>query len=275
MTSLAFVVENDPSTRKLLEVVLGRFDFEVDAVANGSDALVLLGSIDYDLTVLDLFIPGASGEDILDWLRKERPGAIERRVVLSSAPPKRLEEIKQWYPRATVMRKPFELHELIEVAKTLRRGRPGAADGITDRFARRSVVAGAKSGVIVRMRGTDVALIQKFGYAPNEAERWFPMSTSSPFPLCQCLRDGRPQWLASLAAAEPEFPHLASAWRAHQSRALATVPLIRNGVVLGAAGWTFREPQSFDEREQRAFLEIANEAAAELEAMQSVDATGA
>ncbi len=269
MVSLALVVENDPSTRKLLDVVLSRFGFEVDAVANGSDALVLLGAIEYDMIVLDLFIPGASGDDILDWLHKERPEVIGRCLVLSSAPLRHLEEVRQWYPRARVMRKPFELHELIEVANAIRRDRPDPANAPADRFARRSVVAGAKSGVIVRMRGTDVALIHKFGYAPNEAERWFPMSASAPFPLCQCLRDGRPQWLASLAAAAPEFPHLESAWRANHSRALATVPLIRDGVVVGAAGWTFREPQSFDEREQRAFIEIADAAAAVL------DATGA
>ena len=275
MASLALVVENDPSTRKLLEVVLGRYGFEVDAVANGSDALVLLGSIDYDIAVLDLFIPGASGEDILDWLRKERAEAIARCVVLSSAPLKHLEEVRQWYPSATVMRKPFELHELIEVANAFRRDRPDPPDAPADRFARRSVVAGAKAGVIVRMRGSDVSLIHKFGYAPNVVEQWFPLSAAEPIPLCQCLREGRPQWLASLAAAVPDYPQLENVWRANQSRALATVPLIRDGVVVGAAGWSFREPQSFDEREQRAFIEIAGDAAAALDAMQSADATGA
>src|SRR5688572_13700896 len=103
MSSLALVAENDLSTRKLLGVVLTRIGFEVDAVANGADALVLLGTIEYDLTVLDLMLPGASGEELLDWLHGNRPAAIERTVVLSSAPQPRFDEMRQEYPRARVI----------------------------------------------------------------------------------------------------------------------------------------------------------------------------
>lgn len=266
MSSLALVVENDDSTRKLLAVVLNRFGYEVDAVVNGKDARVLLGSIDYDLMVFDLMVPGASGEELLDWLRKHRPDAIERSLVLSSVPRLHFEQVRDWYPKARVIRKPFELHELIDFAKAVRREGSDVSISTAGRFARRSIMAGAKAGLVVRMSGSDISLIHHFGYEPSEVEPWFPLSPSAPIPLCKCLREGHPQWLASLTAALPEFPHLAQIWQSSHSHALATVPLIRDGQVVGAAGWTFREPQTFDEREQRAFTAIAEDASALLDA---------
>jgi len=267
MSSLALVVEKDDSTRKLLVVVLSRFGYEVDAVVNGKDALVLLASIDYDLMVFDLMIPGASGEDLLDWLVQHRPAAIERAMVLSSVPRLQLEQVRDWYPKARVIRKPFELHELIDFANAVRREDPERSISTTGQFARRSIIAGAKTGLLVRRDGSDVSLIHQFGYDPRTLEPWFPLSTGAPVPLCKCLRDGRAQWLASLAVAVPEFPHLAQIWQSNESHALATVPLIRDGQVVGAAGWSFREPRAFDEQEQRAFTAIAEDASPLLDTM--------
>lgn len=267
MSSLALVVENDDSTRKLLVVVLSRFGYEVDAVVNGKDALVLLGSIDYDMMVFDLMVPGASGEDLLDWMRAHRPDAIERTLVLSSVPRLHFEQVRDWYPKARVVRKPFELHELIEFANAVRRDRPAFSISTTSQFARRSIIAGAKAGLLVRKNGSDVSLIHQFGYDARTLEPWFPLSASAPVPLCKSLRDGTAQWLASLAVAVPEFPHLAEIWQSNQSHAIATVPLMREGEVVGAAGWSFREPQAFDEHEQRAFTAIAEDASALLDGM--------
>lgn len=275
MPSLALVVENDESTRKLLDVVLTRNGYEVDGVVNGIDALVLLGAIDYDMIVLDLFVPGASGAEVLSWLQSRRAGAVERTVVVSSAPKKYLEEIQERFPSARVLRKPFELHELIEAANAAHRDRAEVFVSATDRFARRSIVAGAKAGLIVRKRGGEISLVHEFGYPAHLVKQWFPLSADSALPLCTCVREGRSQWLASTAAVAPQFPHLASVWQTNQSRALATVPLIRDETVVGAAGWSFREPRAFDEREQREFTAIALDAAAVLESTQPGELAGA
>jgi CheY-like chemotaxis protein len=264
--SLALVVENDLSTRKLLEAVMARSGYEVDGIANGLDALVLLSSIDYSLIVLDLFLPGATGDEVLQWLSNERPAAIERSIVLSAAPLNLIEQVRAAYPKAKVIRKPFELQQLVDIADGTARHQTD--DSPADRFLRRSVVAGAKAGLVVRKNGSDLSLFHKFGYAPNVAEQWFPLSPREEFPLCQCVREGRPQWLASLGAVEPEFPDLSGVWRENQSRALAAVPLLHKGEILGAAGWSFRDPQPFDEREQLEFMAIAADVAAAMAAMQ-------
>lgn len=272
MTPLALVVENDSGTQRLLSVLLTRLGYQVDALANGSDALLLLEEIRYDLAFLDLFLPSASGADVLHWLREHRPDDLRRAVMLSSAPRAFDQRIRVEFPEVRVIPKPFELAEIISTAEAARPA--AAAPPLNDlqSFARRSVIAGAKAGVLVRDAGTDLALVHSFGYAQGALQRWFPLHKTDPFPLTISARDGRPQWLASLKVAAREFPRLEPIWREHGSHAVAAVPVMREGVVIGAAGWTFAEPQLFDEAEQLAFMNIAAEAAA---VIQSATAQGA
>lgn len=269
MSPLALVVENDGGTRKLLDVLLTRFGWEVDAVANGSDALLLLERIDYEVTVVDLVTPGASGTDIVEWLRAHRPEAVERTVMLSAAPPPIGNRIRAAYPALRVMQKPFELAEVIEFIEGARQQARRAPIGVADQFSRRSITAGAKSGVLVRRSGSQIELVHEFGYRGRQIESLFPMSSDDGYPLCTCVRDGRALWIASPADAALQYPHLAATWRQHESRAVASVPVIRDGQVIGAAAWSFREPRPFDESEQRAFTAIAAETAVLLEDSQS------
>lgn len=265
MRPLALVVENDSGTRKLLDVLLTRFGCEVDVVANGLDALVLLESIDYGVVLLDLFIPGASGAEILEWMRTARPALLERTIVLSSATPVHMARVESAYPPVRTIRKPFELAEVLGAVEAVTQSRERAVCALDD-FSRRSIVAGAKSGILVRRDDDHLSLVHKFGYARQPIDKWFPLSANEPVPLCICVRDGQPRWLASLTIAAIEFPGIITALQHHQSHALASVPIVRGGEVIGAAGWTFREPHLFDETEQQAFLAIAADAVPMLDA---------
>lgn len=265
MRPLALVVENDAGTRKLLDVLLTRFGCEVDVVANGLDALLLLDAIDYDLAVLDLFIPGASGAQILEWMRTVRPAALERAIVLSSATPAHMARVQEAYPPVRTIRKPFELSQIMAALEAVKQTREQSVVSALDDFSRRSIVAGAKSGILVRRDEAHISLVHKFGYGGQAIEKWFPLSPNEPLPLCTCIRDGQPRWLASLTSAAAEFPHIVPTLQQHQSLALASVPIIRDGEVIGAAGWTFREPHLFDATEQQAFLTIAADAVAMLD----------
>jgi len=51
-------------------------------------------------------------------------------------------------------------------------------------------------------------------------------------------------------------------WRVNKSAAVAALPLMQNGRVMGAMGWTFAEQQRFDERQQTYFLDLAKQVAA-------------
>jgi len=257
MKPLALVIENDSGTRKLLDVLLSRFGFEVDLVASGSDALTLLEIVQYDVLILDLLIPGKSGAEILEWIGRERPAMLSRVVVLSSSSPARLEAVRGEWPGVRTIRKPFELGEVVEAAAEASKDRVPREATAGENFCRFSVRAGAKAGVIVATSGGAVEPVLTFGYAAEDVTRFFPMSVDAAYPLCSSIRNAKPVWIASIAGAGTDYPMLQPVWAKNGSRALAVVPLLQDGRAVGAAGWTFREPRLFTEREQQLLTEIA------------------
>lgn len=266
MQPLALIVENDSGTQRLLSVLLTRLGYQTDAVAHGSDAMLLLEEIRYDVAFLDVFLPCTSGAQVLEWLKANRPDDLKRTVMLSSAFPPMVARMQQDFPHVRVLPKPFDLRDVIAAANEAKPETERAALTTAQDFMRRSVTAGAKSGVVVRNEGDDLSLVCAFGYSTAAIRDWFPLHVSDPYPLTTSVRDGRPKWIASLKYAAREFPKLEPLWRENGSAAIASVPVVRDGMVIGAAGWTFREPQLFDEAEQHAFMNIAANAAMAIEA---------
>src|SRR5205809_1052504 len=98
MKPLLLVVENDNSTRRLLDIFLRREGFDVDAVATGDDAFQRLERTGYAAVILDLLIPGRTGRDVLQELSSRRADLLERVVVISSATEARLRDLRGHHP---------------------------------------------------------------------------------------------------------------------------------------------------------------------------------
>jgi len=257
MQPLALVLENDAGTRKLLDILLARIGFQSDVASDGSDALTLLQHVEYDAIFLDLFVPGVSGAEVVAWIARERPHLLSRITVLSSAPPIQLQRLQESWPVIRVMRKPFELGEITAAAQAATEiGPRETRSSATQAFIRHSIRSGAKAGIVVKRDGALVQAVLAFGYAPNVVESFFPVSLDAPVPICLAIRQAKPVWLTSLRTASAEYPELAALFQQNQSRALGAVPIVRNGRIVGAAGWTFREPLLHLEREQQAFASI-------------------
>jgi two-component system OmpR family response regulator len=64
------VVEDEPDLRRSLARSLTEAHFVVDQSGDGDDALFRALEVNYDAIVLDLMLPGRSGEDVLDGLRQ-------------------------------------------------------------------------------------------------------------------------------------------------------------------------------------------------------------
>ena len=78
------VVDDEPTLRLGFTFALQTEDYEVDAAANGREALELLGEEDYDLVILDLRMPGMDGLETLAAIRAdETKGHLP--VILCSA----------------------------------------------------------------------------------------------------------------------------------------------------------------------------------------------
>jgi DNA-binding response OmpR family regulator len=64
------VAEDEPHIRRVLQTLLELPSFEVDFAQDGDAALTMLeGKREYDLAILDLMMPGASGLEVLARIR--------------------------------------------------------------------------------------------------------------------------------------------------------------------------------------------------------------
>jgi DNA-binding response OmpR family regulator len=109
-TPVVLIVEDDPPVRALLADVLEDEGYEVVAVHDGATALQVVDSIKVDLITVDLELPGISGIDMLDILRKrkiDRPPVI---MVTSTKPVNR--QIRQM--AQAVITKPFDVDEFLQ-----------------------------------------------------------------------------------------------------------------------------------------------------------------
>lgn len=82
-----FIVEDDPLLQHLLTDKLSQLrskGVEVHAVNNGEDGLVKAKEVRPDLVMLDLLLPGMSGFEFLEALRKEPELASVPVVILSN-----------------------------------------------------------------------------------------------------------------------------------------------------------------------------------------------
>jgi two-component system nitrogen regulation response regulator NtrX len=75
------IVDDEPGVRSALGGVLRDEGYDVDAVESGEAALDRLGRHDYDLVVLDVWLPGMDG---LATLARMRERQIETQVVIIS-----------------------------------------------------------------------------------------------------------------------------------------------------------------------------------------------
>jgi DNA-binding NtrC family response regulator len=71
------IIEDDEKMRRLLELILGQEGYRVDSVSSGQQGIEKLGdqsaSNGYDLVLTDLQMPGLTGMDVLEHVRKALP----------------------------------------------------------------------------------------------------------------------------------------------------------------------------------------------------------
>ena len=75
------VVEDDPDINRLLCTVLGNAGYDCRPAYSGSEAQLWAQQYEYDLVLLDLMLPGLTGEELIRELRRKRTMPI---LVLSA-----------------------------------------------------------------------------------------------------------------------------------------------------------------------------------------------
>ena len=126
---------------------------------------------------------------------------------------------------------------------------------------------GASAGVVVLVneKKNELKVAAAIGYPDEVVEKWKGFDLNQNVPLAVSVREKKPIFIESVENHLDRFPSLRSAILATGNQALISFPLLIEGRILGALGFSFSVPQKFSE-DDRAFLEsLAQQCAQALE----------
>jgi two-component system, OmpR family, response regulator len=104
---LVLIADDEPHIRELLRDFLTSEGYAVLAVASGAEALEALPTFRPDVILLDMLMPGLSGRDVFDAVRR---AGVTVPVILISGTPRIVQE-----GFFRVLRKPFNLRAVGDV----------------------------------------------------------------------------------------------------------------------------------------------------------------
>jgi len=122
MNKKIFVVEDDMHINEMLCELLGQNSYTAYPAYSGTEALLLLSQNKYDLVLLDLMLPGKTGEEVLQETRIKHDTPI---IVLTAKTDKKTTVKLLQMGADDYLSKPFDNNELLaRIAVQLRRSAP-------------------------------------------------------------------------------------------------------------------------------------------------------
>ncbi len=106
------IVDDDVATQCLLSAIAGRNQLTPVVTGNGKAALELIARRDYDVILLDLFMPELNGFEVLRHISCVRPALLERIIILTAADEATYRECGYLHDVWALLRKPVDLSEL-------------------------------------------------------------------------------------------------------------------------------------------------------------------
>ena len=119
--SRVLVVEDEAHIRELIQLHLGLEGLEIEAVADGQDALVRANSEPFDLVILDLMLPGVDGISICRAVRREGPNQDVPILMLTARREESDKVLGLESGADDYLAKPFGIRELVARARALLR----------------------------------------------------------------------------------------------------------------------------------------------------------
>ena len=125
--------------------------------------------------------------------------------------------------------------------------------------------AEARAGAIgvVSEDGTTIELLAQTGYDESVLDEWRRFPVAAELPMSHVVRTGEPLFLASKEERNELFPDLRG--RGEQGHALAVLPLVLEGRVLGVIGLSFAQDMDFSVGRRQMKITLARQAALALE----------
>jgi DNA-binding response OmpR family regulator len=78
------IIEDEPSIRNILYVILAGLDFEGEIAHSGQQALRLISRGSFDGVILDLRCPDFPAQEVLSQIKELRPSLVGRVLVITS-----------------------------------------------------------------------------------------------------------------------------------------------------------------------------------------------
>jgi DNA-binding response OmpR family regulator len=113
------IVEDEAAIRRAMQRMLSRMGHEILLAANGEEAAELLRSHTPDVILMDLKMPGMSGETLYHLIAGQYPKLKSRIIVMTGDP--EAEEHYEWLElnQLPVLMKPFEFSQLEALLRAL------------------------------------------------------------------------------------------------------------------------------------------------------------
>ena len=169
------IVDDDDRIRELLKEYLARAGFRVTAAAGGAPARKLIGSLNFDLAVFDVMMPGEDGFSLTRWLREQKGPAGRTPVLMLTAMSEfgsRIEGLR--LGADDYLAKPFEPEELLlRIEAILRRAADRPAQGGVLSLGRCKFDPDRGEltcdGELVKLTEAEIALLRQLARTPDEA----------------------------------------------------------------------------------------------------------
>jgi DNA-binding response OmpR family regulator len=153
------MVEDEPRVADFVRRGLRAEGWVIDHAANAEDGLTLLRDTPYDLVLLDMMLPGMSGEEMCRYLR----------VVRNDVPILMLSAMGSTEDRVNGLRngaddylpKPFDFDELIARIEALHRRRSGSQPAAADRLLRVGPLCFDPASMRITVGDADIDLSSK------------------------------------------------------------------------------------------------------------------
>ncbi len=115
MPPIVLIVEDDPGTLHLFELVVKREGYSAHCAINGDEAIAFLQQNVPDVVLLDLGLPGPGGAEILQFIQ-QTPALARTKTIVISAYTDLIREISH-YDVAAVHIKPIKATRLLQSIK--------------------------------------------------------------------------------------------------------------------------------------------------------------
>lgn len=124
---------------------------------------------------------------------------------------------------------------------------------------------GAAASILYVLREGTFQLLAATGVRWR-TEEWRTLPLDAPLPLCQAIRERRAEWIEDRAALLVRYPAVASASApASELAAVAAIPLMVQGAVIGGLAFSFVEERQFSPTDREVLLSMAALVAQSLE----------